>query len=316
MSFSTEVKEELAALRTEKSCCMLTELNALTQSCASMTLHGRGQVSIAYTTENIAVAKRVFLLLKRRLEISVAPRFSKLPRFGGRRVCTLRLTPADTRKLMYALHMLHEDDGGEVFHGIPRRAQTRKCCQQAFLRGAFLGGGSITQPERDYHVEFVCGNEKRAAAIVQILQKNGLSSGLAERRGTSVVYLKRGQEISTLLRLMGASRAMMRFENVLIRRSLHESVLRATTCDANNMARHLAAAQRQAEAIRFLKEKSAFEALSPSLQSLARLRLLRPDATLEQIGELLDPPLGRSGVNHRFRQIMEKARALGFSPEE
>ena len=98
---------------------MLSELNALTQSCASMTLHGGGRVSIAFTTENVSVAKRIFILLKKRLEINATPHFSKAARFGGRRICTIKLTQADTRKLMLSLHILHESEHGDVFRGLP-----------------------------------------------------------------------------------------------------------------------------------------------------------------------------------------------------
>ena len=220
MSFSTEVKQELVSLRTEKSCCMLSELNALTQACASMTLHGRGKVSIAYTTENVSVAKRIFILLKKCLEINASPHFAKAARFGGRRVCIIKLSQADTRKLMLSLHMLHESDQGDVFRGIPRRALTRKCCQQSFLRGAFLGEGSVTAPEHDYHLEFVCESDMRAEAISQLLTRCNLDCMIMMRRSSYVVYLKRSAHISTLLGLMGGTRAMMYYENILVQLSL------------------------------------------------------------------------------------------------
>lgn len=307
MSFSEETKQELVSLRTEKSCCMLSELNALTQSCASMTLLGGGQVSIAYTTENVSVAKRVFVLLKKRLEINSAPHFAKTARFGGKRVCVIRLTPADSRKLMYALHMLHENEGNEVYRGIPRRALSRKCCQQAFLRGAFLGEGSVSSPERDHHLEFVCDSVKRAEAVTQMLGRNDLYGAVTQRRGASVVYMKRGGEISTLLGLMGATRAMMRYENALARRSLRESVVRATSCDHNNMVRQLSAAQKQIDAIRRLEEKGLLDSLPENLRALARLRLAHPELTLEELGAMLSPPIGKSGVNHRFRDLLARA---------
>lgn len=307
MSFSEETKQELVSLRTEKSCCMLSELNALTQSCASMTLLGGGQVSIAYTTENVSVAKRVFVLLKKRLEINSAPHFAKTARFGGKRVCVIRLTPADSRKLMYALHMLHENEGNEVYRGIPRRALSRKCCQQAFLRGAFLGEGSVSSPERDHHLEFVCDSVKRAEAVTQMLGRNDLYGAVTQRRGASVVYMKRGGEISTLLGLMGATRAMMRYENALARRSLRESVVRATSCDHNNMVRQLNAAQKQIDAIRRLEEKGLLDSLPENLRALARLRLAHPELTLEELGAMLSPPIGKSGVNHRFRDLLARA---------
>lgn len=202
MSFSTEVKQELVSLRIEKSCCMLSELNALTQSCASMTLHERGQVSIAFSSENVTVAKRVFILLKKRLEINATPHFNKVERFGGRRVCLIRLS-------------------------------------------------------------------------------------------------------------QGATRAMMHDENILAQRSLHESVLRATNCDHSNMLRQLSAAQRQISALQYLEARSLLAALPPALRETAELRLKNPDASLEQLGEMLDPPLGKSGVNHRLRKIMQYAQASG-----
>lgn len=310
MSFSSEVKQELVSLRPEKSCCMLSELNALTQTCASMTLLGRGQVSISYTTENVSVAKRIFILLKKRLEINATPFFTKAPRFGGRRVCVIRLSQSDTRKLMLSLHMLHESEHGEVFRGIPRRALTRKCCQQSFLRGAFLGGGSVTAPELDYHLEFVCESDNRAEAISQILTRCDLDCMIMMRRSTYVVYLKRSSQISTLLGLMGGSRAMMYYENLLAQRSLHENVIRATNCDHSNMKRQLSAAQSQVNAIETIIQAGQFDTLPDTLKIIAQLRLDNIDASIEQLGEMCDQPLGKSGVNHRMRKIMQIAQNL------
>ena len=310
MSLSAEIKQELVSLRTEKNCCILSELNALTQSCGTMTLHGRGQATIAYVTENVSVAKRIFILLKRGLEINSTPHFAKTGRFGGRRICRIQLSPADSRKLMYALHMLHEGEEGDVCKGIPRRAQTRKCCQQAFLRGAFLGGGSISSPEHDHHLEFVFNHEERALALMQLLRKNDLDCGMTVRRNAPVVYLKKGGQISNLLGLMGATRGMMRYENILAQRSLRENVMRATNCDHNNTLRQLSAAQQQIAAIQEIQDKGLLSSLSPTLQEAANLRLSYPSLSLEDLGTLFDPPLGKSGVNHRFRKIMQFAQQM------
>ena len=132
-----------------------------------------------------------------------------------------------------------------------------------------------------------------------------------QRRGAHIVYLKRSGQISTLLGLMGATRAMMHYENILAQRSLHESVLRATNCDHSNMLRQLSAAQRQISALQYLEARSLLAALPPALRETAELRLKNPDASLEQLGEMLDPPLGKSGVNHRLRKIMQYAQASG-----
>ena len=182
MSFSTEVKQELASLHTEKSCCMLSELNALTQSCGSVSLLGQGRVSIIYRTENVTVAKRIFILLKKRLEIASTPHYYELNRFGGRKLYTIRLDTADTRKIMLSLHMISENGGNAVFRGIPRRAMTRKCCQTAFMRGLFLGEGSVSSPERDHHLEISCDSERRAGSVSKLLHQNGFSCSVTKRR--------------------------------------------------------------------------------------------------------------------------------------
>ena len=316
MSFSGEVKSELTAIKTEKSCCMLSELNALTQGCASMTLHGHGEFSISYATENPSVAKRIFILLKRRLEINSNPRFHKAARFGGRRVYIIQLSPADSRKLTYALHMLRKDESGEVFRGIPRHAMTRKCCQQAFLRGAFLGTGSIVTPEKDYHLEIVCGSDQKAHVIQQVLERNDLSASLMSRRSSSVLYFKRGEDIAELLSLMGAVRARMRYENILAQRSLRENVMRVTNCDHGNLRRLLTASQKQMRAIETIRNSGHFPDLPADLQAIIRLRRQNPEMTLEQLGDLMTPKLGKSGVYHRFRKVIEIAESIEAQQSE
>ena len=315
MSFSNIVKQELASLHTDKSCCMLSELNALTQSCASLSLSGHGHMAIQFKTENVTVAKRIFILLKKRLEISGSPHFSSQNRFGGRRLYMIRLDPADTRKLMYALHMLHESENGDVFKGIPRRALTRKCCQISFIRGLFLGEGSVSSPEREHHLEFDCETETRAASVYSLLHRSGLTCGTMKRRNRYVVYMKRGDEISSLLGIMGASRAMLEYENLLAQRTLRRTVRHATICDNNNMVRQLSSAQRQIDAINTIKAADRFDELPEDIQQIAELRILHPELSIEEIGQLLSPPLGKSGANHRFRKITRLADTISHAQE-
>ncbi len=190
---------------------------------------------------------------------------------------------------------------------LPRRTLTRKCCQRAFLRGAFLGVGFVTPPEKGYHLEFVCSTDQRAEAISRILTVCGYDSGIMIRRGRYVVYLKRSGQISALLGLLGASRAMLHYENLLTQRSLRENVKRITNCDTGNMKRQVSAAAAQVQAIETLLSHNAMDLLSPALREVAWLRLHHPDLSLEQLGQLLETPLGKSGVNHRLSRIMEIA---------
>ena len=143
MSFSSLVKEELLRIHPEKQCCMLSELSALTQACASLRLAGRGRVKVVYETESAPLAKRIFLLLKKRLEISPTLEFTRYKRLGGRRVSVLTVPEAESRRLLIALHMLQESDEGAVYRGVPRAAMTRRCCRASFVRAAFLGQGPL-----------------------------------------------------------------------------------------------------------------------------------------------------------------------------
>ena len=307
MSFSTEVKQELVSLRIEKSCCMLSELNALTQSCASMTLHGRGQVSIAFSSENVTVAKRVFILLKKRLEINATPHFNKVERFGGRRVCVIRLSQGDTRKLMLSLHMLHESEQGEVYRGLPRRALTRKCCQHAFLRGAFLCEGSVTAPEHGYHLEFVCTDEDKARQLQSVIQGFDIEAKIVLRKKYYVVYLKEGSGIVDLLNVCEAPVALMKLENMRIVKEMRNSVNRRVNCETANITKTVNAATRQIEDIEYIRDHYGLENLPETLRQMAEVRLENPDAPLKELGEYLDPPVGKSGVNHRLRKLSELA---------
>lgn len=302
MTYSEQVKQELVRLPPEKACCMLSELSALTQACGSLILKGGGRVMVRYSVENAPLAKRIFLLLKDRLSIVPVVAHHTNPRLGGRRILTLTVPEQEARRLLMALHMLRHSETGDIFHGVPRGALQRRCCRKAFLRGAFLGAGSMANPEKGYHLEFISASPARAEALRAILHKCDIQAGVAQRRGATVVYVKSGDQVADLLTLMGAPKALLEMENIRIKRASRGQANRALNCDAANVAKQLAAAEKQIMAI---KAYSAhFSSLPAPLQEIARIRLQNPDGSLEQLGALLSPPLGKSGVNHRLRRLM------------
>lgn len=303
MSFSAGVKEELLRTQPEKTCCMLSEISAYTQSIASLRLSGGGRVKVVYETENAALAKRIFLLLKKRLEITAALSFTKYPRLGGRRACLLTVNEQDSRHLLVALRMIREEEGGDVFKGVPRAAMTRRCCRSAFLRAAFLGAGAMTSPERGYHLEFVT-SESRAEVLTGILEKSGLSCNITDRRGSKIVYIKKGDDVVGCLALMGAHQSLMEMENIRINRDSRNLANRATNCDQANLNKQLSAGARQAEAIKNYSLKHSLAGLPKDLQELGRLRMLNPDVSLTDLGQMLSTPVGKSGANHKMRKLM------------
>ncbi|MBR6752779.1 MAG: DNA-binding protein WhiA [Clostridia bacterium] len=304
MSFSSAVKEELLRALPEKGCCMLSEISAYTQSIASLRLAGGGRVKVVYETENSALAKRIFLLLKKRLEITASLSFARYARLGGRRGCILTVNEQDSRHLLVSLRMLREEETGSVFKGVPRAAMTRRCCRAAFVRAAFLGAGSVQDPDHGYHLEFVTSQSK-AEILTGILEKSNLSWGMTDRRGSKLVYIRKGDDVVSCLALMGAHQALMEMENVRILRASRNQANRATNCDQANLNKQLSAGARQAAAITAYSLKHSLGGLPKDLQEIGRLRMLNPDVSLEELGKMLSEPVGKSGANHKMRKLMQ-----------
>lgn len=305
MSFAGQVKQELMHVQPDKSCCQLSELSALTQCRASLVLRGGGRMSVVYQVESVALAKRIFLLLKLRLNIIPTLEYAHLPRLGGRRLCILTVPESESRKLLVNVRMMRQSESGDVLRGLPRAAISKRCCRNAYLRGAFLGAGSLLSPDKGYHMEFVAASQERADALNYILQKSGIQAQMVQRRGATVLYVKKGDDVVSLLAMMGASQALMEMENIRIKRESRNQANRAANCDQANTMKQITAAQMQADRIRAYFADAGDAALPEEMKQMARLRLEHMEASLEQLGEMFDPPLSKSGVNHRMRKLMK-----------
>ena len=171
MSFSSIAKDELVRLPFGKPCCMLSELNALLQTSATLSLRGGGQVRLTFRVENAGLARRIFLLLRTLLSITPLLHFIRHSRLGGQRSSVLTLETEDAQKLLSALGMMTtgEDGTKHMVRTTPRHTALRQCCRKAFLRGAFLGAGSITNPEKGYHFEIIAGEENLASSLIRLM---------------------------------------------------------------------------------------------------------------------------------------------------
>lgn len=304
MSFSSQLKQELAALSLGKPCCMLSELSALSSCCASIALLGRGRVQLRFQSYSISAIKRSFRLLSQRFGLKALPRFSLRPQFGGRKQYQLLLDAEDTRAL---LRGLNPKAGGEVsgLRAIPRRAERRICCRRAYIRGVFLGCGLVQDIRKGYRAEFLPPDSARAEDLIRLLRQEGIEAKRAVRRGRTLVYLRDGDSLATLLGLMGTSRALLSLESLRAENSIREGVNRATNCDEANTMKQLAAAQRQVEKIVSISLNRGLSALPKDLEQLARLRLSNPDAGLKELAALSRPPVSKSGLQYRMRRIMD-----------
>lgn len=305
-SFATEVKNELARLMYEDSCCKTAELAALLRMSAVMTLGGQRSLGLNFTTENAAVARKALTLLKECGEVRTEVRVSRSRRLKKNNSYCVRVVPSlQVNELLEKLGLMH---GSNLNVGSDSAILRKQCCRRAYLRGAFLGGGSVNRPEGNYHFELVTGSDTFAALLLSLCHKFQLSAGLTDRKNDYIVYIKESDAIMDFLGLVGAEEALTAFEVARNLKEVRNQVNRLVNCETANLQKTVNAAVRQAESIHLIAEKIGLASLPTSLQAAAKLRIANPDATLQELAELLG--IGKSGINHRLRKLEKIAFEL------
>ena len=310
--FAVSVKDELVRLPLGKSCCQLSEIGALTRTSGSLSFHGGGSLTVTYRLEHTGAARRLFQLLKTRLSVSPQLHYTQTKQLGGRKTWVLTLNGPDSQKLLTALHMMEKDEEGHltIRRTVPRHPMTRQCCRKAFFRAAFLGAGTMANPEKEYHLEWTAEDDRLPETLRRLLEKSDLPCNTYGRRGHTVVYLKRAEHVSSMLALMGAAASVLKMENIRVNRQLRLRATRAANCDEHNSEKMLDAAEKQAQACRNISLRVGLFTLPPALQEMARARMENPDLSLAELGAMMDPPISKSAVNHRLRRLQEIAEEL------
>ena len=310
MSFSLNVKDELCRVALGKNCCMLSELTALYRTSGSVSLRGMGRMQVQFRVENAALARRIFRLLRGLMGITPRLHYVQHARLGGQRTCVLTIGDEDSKDLLLALNVVEADEAGLVrFRRTTVRYQmTRQCCRKAYLRAAFLGSGTMTTPEKEYHFEVSTTQDVMVKELSRLLTKCNLPVNTYKRKGATVVYLKGAQDISDTLALMGASNSVFAFEDVRIRKQARGAATRAINCDGHNVERTVAVADEQAKRIGAYVIAKGLRSLPKALQEIAQKRLDNMEMSLAELGQLFEPPLSKSAVNHRMRRLMEIVR--------
>ncbi len=261
-------------------------------------------------TENAAVARRAFVLVKGLLhttsEVSVE-RLQRLRR-ANRYVIRVVVPGGGAASMLHRLGLL--DRRGQVTAVSPASLVGRACCRRSYLRGLFMGSGFVSEPERPYHLELVFSRREPAQQAVNILGSFGIRARIAARKDTFLVYLKDGEQVGQFLNVIGAHRALLVYENARITKGMRNRVNRLVNMETANIAKAADAAVHQREAIDKITRTIGLGALSPTLQEAARLRLDHPDATLQELSDLADPHLTKSGINHRLRRLVRLADEL------
>jgi DNA-binding protein WhiA len=304
MSFSSIAKAEICKVEPGDECCELAELSAMLHTAGSINISG-GMFTLRLDTENAAVARRAFLLLKRMYGIHARMEMHSNP-LKGNHIYSLFIDEANARMVALDARLIGED--GLNFAADSSFVKNR-CCKVAFLRGAFLGGGSITNPEKRYHMEFVCGQKEFASGLLNIIKELGVTAKMIPRGRTFVVYLKEGDPIVTLLTMMGAHSSILSIENIRIMKSVRNTVNRKVNCETGNLSKTVNASLRQRESIEYIQTHLGLDKLSSGLREVAEARMNNPDATLEELAAYLGAP-SKSGVNHKLRKLNSIAQQL------
>jgi len=309
VSFSIKVKEELSRIIPAARHCRIAETAAMVSMCGRLQTgeEGSGR-AIVLRTENVTVARKYFTLLKKTFNIEVSVSVRREQNLNKSRVYFLTIDDEAARNLLMTCRLREEPGGGFMMDD--ELIVQRDCCRRAFIRGAFLASGSVSDPVRSYHFEIVCSREDKAAYIRKIMGTFQIPARVIRRKTHYVVYVKDSSQVVDLLNVMGAYKALMDMENVRIVKEMRNRVNRNVNCETANISKTAAAAVRQISDIEYIMDSSAFYRLPQQIRETAQLRLRYPEATLSELGSMLDPQVGKSGINHRLNKISRFAQEL------
>ncbi len=320
MSFSSKVKEELAGHVSKARHCRMAELAAILGGCGRIRLT---PPSIEVQSESSAVVKKVFTLLQKTFNINANVSLRRGRKGSKVKQYTLCLQePEKVRRVLTDIGFIREANGVLQYKNIATDEMLqRSCCLKAYIRGAFLAGGSINDPQKNYHIEILNQDLEHAEILQRSLREFGIESRILDRtrpsnRTVYVLYLKDGEQIIDVLSVMKAHISLMELENVRIVKEVRNNVNRQVNCETANLNKTISAAVKQVSDIRYLMDKGALSSLPPELVAMAEVRLENEDLPLKDLGQLLDPPVSKSGVNHRLRKLSQAAEELRIKNKE
>ena len=311
MSFSKEVKEELSRQMPSARHCCIAETAAIISLCGHVKISSQDRFSVKIHTENIAVARKYFTLLKKTFNIVAEITIRQNAYLKKGRTYTITVNNHEEAvKILTTCKLLEDGDIVENMSVYDNTVIMNSCCKRAFVRGAFIASGSISTPEKFYHFEIVCNSYDKAVQLSDLIKSFDIESKIVERKKYYVVYIKDGAGIVDILNVMEAHVALMNLENVRILKEMRNSVNRKVNCETANLNKTVAAAVKQTMDIKYIQDTVGLSILPEALRQLAEVRLENPDVSLKELGSLLDPPVGKSGVNHRLRKISEISKNL------
>ena len=310
MSFSGMVKEELSRQIGKARHCRIAELAALIGFCGRLEHFPQGE-KLKLQSENETVARKCFTLLQKTFNIEKEISVRENSHLKRVKVYVLEISdPEEIREILQATKLIADSKFCDTLILQDMLVVQQSCCKRAYIRGAFLASGSISDPEKGYHFEIVYPDERKAQQLQTIIRSFSVDAKIVQRKKSYVVYVKEGAQIVDMLAVMEANVALMDLENIRILKEMRNSVNRKVNCETANINKTVNAAVKQMEDIKLIQQVMGFEQLSDGLAQIAELRMQYPEATLKELGMMLSPQVGKSGVNHRLRKLSALADEL------
>ncbi len=311
MSFSQKAKDEAAKLAIFNDNSSLAELMAYVRYVSSISFIS-GKVAVSFRVQKAALARRIFTIIRMIYNTDLDVDISKMTQLKKMNIYTIVLSDTDIVMQMFKDTRL---EGFLDVNKVPSMVRESDEMRRSYLRAAFLAVGSITNPERGYHLEMLFESEFEANEVKELMNVYGLGAKYVRRKENYITYLKGAEAISDFLTVIGAMRAVLSFENIRVVKDVRNNANRRTNCETANIQKTVDASTRQVADIEYIDERLGLENLQGDLRELALLRLDNRDASLAELGRLMSPELGKSGVNHRLKKLAELAENLRINEE-
>lgn len=308
MSFSSEIKDEVAKIKVDDYKIILSELAGITPMCGILNFKNN-KISMEYITENAPVARRIFTFLRRSFGFDVEVKNVRSTQLK-KNVFIIYISQDESCRLL--LDELKYIKGASVFmiNYAPTDLIKTSNEKKAYIRGAFMGSGSITDPKKGYHLEFVSENESNAYFLRDTINEFGLKSKVIMRKEKYIIYIKESEQISDFLSLIGAYNSVLNYENVRVIKEMRNNVNRIVNCETANLNKTVKSSYDQVEDIKLIEREIGIENLDEDLKAIAKIRLENRSMSLNDIANSLEPKLSKSTVNYRFKKLRRIANKL------
>lgn len=314
MPFSQDIRDEITSIKVYNDDEITSLLSSILMFSGNVVIKGANNISFNIATENESIAKKLIFLFKKMFSIKLELYQKNNYNFSRKKIFVLEYSKHldEVKEILKKLFVLGEDEQGLIFlrDDIDDSLIENENAVKSFLRGSYMASGSISDPEKSYHLEFVSHNLNFSQNFSKLLNKYNIKSQVMQRKDVYIIYIKESESISDLLNIIGAHKSMFKFEDIRIEKQMRNNINRIVNCETANLSKISKAFVRQKKAIEYIIEKKSIDYLPTDLKEIALLRLENEEVSLKELGEKLSMPITKSSVNHRLNKIEKIAKKI------